>query len=162
MRQLNRIFYLLAAIFFFTQITTGQEAIPATGGTATGSGGSATYTVGQVVYNQFTGSTGFIIQGVQQPYEISIVTAIENTEDITLDCMIYPNPVEGSLKLVIGSFEDGNMSFQLWNMNGIIIQDFKIEDRETLILMDDMVSGIYLLKIIKNNLQVKVFKVVKK
>ena len=162
MIQIKRIFSFLTIILFFTQISTGQEAIPATGGTATGAGGSATYTVGQVVYHQFSGSTGFVIQGVQQPWEISIVTAIENTEDITLDCIVYPNPTEGSLKLVIGSFEDDNMSFQLCNMNGIIIQDFKIEDKETIILMDNLRSGIYFLKIVRNNLQIKVFKIVKK
>jgi hypothetical protein len=161
MRQIKRIISFLSLILFYTQISTGQESIPATGGTATGAGGSATYTVGQVVYHQFNGSTGFIIQGVQQPYEISIVTAIENTEDITLDCMVYPNPVKGCLKLVIGSFENDNMSFQLITMSGILIQDFKIEDKETILLMDNLRPGIYFLKVIKNNLQVKVFKIVK-
>ena len=162
MKQIIRTLYTLLLCSLCPQITEGQEAIPATGGTATGAGGSATYTVGQVVYHQFTGSTGFIIQGVQQPWEISIVTAIENTEDITLDCIVYPNPTEGSLKLVIGSFEDDNMSFRLFNMNGILIQDFKIEEKETIILMDNLRSGIYFLKVIKNNLEVKVFKIVKK
>ena len=162
MIQIIRIFSFLTFILFFAQISTGQEAIPVTGGTATGAGGSATYTVGQVVYHQFTGSNGFIIQGIQQPWEISIVTAIKNTEDITLDCIVYPNPTEGSLKLVIGSFDDNNMSFKLFNMNGILIQDFKIEDKETIILMDNLRSGKYFLKVVKNNLQVKVFKIVKK
>jgi hypothetical protein len=162
MRQTARIFYFLIFIFFYNQISSGQVTIPATGGSATGTGGSASYTVGQVIYNQFNGSTGFIIQGVQQPYEISIVTAIENTEDITLDCIVYPNPTEGNLKLVIGSFEEDNMSFRLFNINGILIQDLKIEDIETTISMDNLTSGIYFLKIVKNNIQLKVFKIVKK
>lgn len=162
MRHITRIFIFLTFILFFTQISAGQESIPATGGKASGTGGSATYTVGQVVYHQFNGSTGFIIQGVQQPYEISIVTAIENTEDITLDCIVYPNPTEGSLKLVIGSFDDNNMRFRLFNMNGILIQDFKIEEKETIISIDNLQSGIYFLKVIKNNLEVKVFKILKK
>jgi hypothetical protein len=54
------------------------------------------------------------------------------------------------------------MSFRLFNMNGTLIQDFKIEDKETVILMDNFRSGIYFLKVIKNNLEVKVFKIVKK
>ena len=162
MKQSMRILYLFLLCFFVPSVTQGQETIAVSGGTATGSGGSATYTVGQVVYNQFSGSTGFIIQGVQQPYEISIVTAIENTEDITLECIVYPNPTAGTIKLVIGSFEDDNLRFGLYDMNGILIQDNKIEERETVIIMDNLHSGIYFLRIIKNNLEVRIFKIIKK
>ncbi|MZP56278.1 MAG: T9SS type A sorting domain-containing protein, partial [Bacteroidales bacterium] len=49
-----------------------------------------------------------------------------------------------------------------YNISGILIQDFKIEDKETIILMDNLRSGIYLLKVIKNNLEDKVFKILKK
>jgi hypothetical protein len=162
MKQIMRILQLLLFCIILPLASQGQEAIPATGGKATGTGGSATYTVGQLVYNQFTGTGGFIIQGVQQPYEISIVTAIENTEDITLECMVYPNPTEGSIKLAIGSFEDDNMRFRLHNMNGFLLQEFKIEDKETTISMDNLSSGIYFLKVIKDKLEVKIFKIIKK
>lgn len=162
MKQIIRTLYILLLCSLCPQITEGQETITATGGTATGTGGSATYTVGQLVYNQFAGTGGFIIQGVQQPYEISIVTAIENTEDITLECMVYPNPTEGSIKLFIGSFEDDNMRFRLYNMNGLLLQDYQIEDKETIIIMDNLPSGIYFLKVIKNKLEVKIFKIIKK
>ena len=162
MKQIIRTLYILLLCSLCPQITEGQEVIATTGGTATGSGGSATYTIGQVTYLQFSGSTGFIIQGVQQPYEISIVTAIENTEDITLECTVYPNPTAGSIKLIIGSFEDDNLRFRLYDMNGILIQDNKIEERETVIIMDNLHSGIYFLRIIKNNLEVKIFKIIKK
>ncbi|HOU02850.1 MAG TPA: T9SS type A sorting domain-containing protein [Bacteroidales bacterium] len=162
MKQVKRIIYVLLLCCLYPNVIEAQEGIVVTGGTATGSGGNASYSLGQVVYYQFTGTGGFIIQGVQQPWEISVVTAIENTEDITLDCMVYPNPTQGSLKLSIGSFEDDNMRFQLYNISGILIQDFKIEDKETIILMDNLRSGIYLLKVIKNNLEDKVFKILKK
>jgi hypothetical protein len=161
MNPVKKILYILLLSCFCPQITEGQETIPATGGTATGTGGSATYTVGQLVYNQFTGSSGFTIQGVQQPYEISTVTAIENTEDITLGCTVYPNPTEGIIKLVIKSFEDDNMRFRLYDMNGVLLQDIKIEDKETVISMENLKSAIYFLEVIKNKIEVKVFKIVK-
>jgi hypothetical protein len=139
-----------------------QSAIPATGGTATGTGGSVTYTVGQIVFSQITGPDGFIIQGVQQPYEISVITAVENTEDITLECSVYPNPTSGMIRLVIKSFEDDNMIFRLFDINGVLLQDKKIEGRETVISMDNLPSSVYFLKIIKNRKEVKVFKIIKK
>lgn len=50
----------------------GQSTIPATGGNATGSGGSVSYTAGQATYQTSEGTTGTVAQGVQQPYEISM------------------------------------------------------------------------------------------
>jgi hypothetical protein len=162
MKQIKRIFYLLLLSSICLQFVNGQETIPATGGTATGSGGSVTYTVGQLVFNVISGTTGYVIQGVQQPYEISIVTAIKNTEDITLECIVYPNPTEGLIRLVIKSFENENMRFRLYDINGILLQDKKIEDMETEISMVSLPSSIYFLKVIKGKMEVKTFKIIKK
>ena len=59
-----------------------QEAIPAAGSNAIGSGGSVSYSVGQVVYTINTGTNGSVAEGVQQPYEISVVVGIEQAKDI--------------------------------------------------------------------------------
>ena len=141
---------------------SGQEVITAAGGTATGTGGSVTYTVGQLVFNQVTGSTGFIIQGVQQPYEISVITAVVNTEDISLDCIVYPNPTHGSIKLVIKSFNDENMVYRLYNMEGLLLQEKRIEDTPTVISPDRFPYGIYFIKILKARKEIKVFKIINK
>ena len=162
MNNIKGIFYVLLLCSFFPRITEGQEAIVTTGGTATGTGGSATYTAGQIVYSTISGTDGYIIQGVQQPYEISVVTALENTEDITLECIVYPNPTEGSIKLVIKSFEDENMRFRLYDTNGLLLHDKKILDKETVISVDNLSPALYFLKVIKDKLEVKVFKIVKK
>ena len=162
MNNIKGIFYVLLLCSFFPRMTEGQEAIVTTGGTATGTGGSATYTAGQIVYSTISGTNGYIIQGVQQPYEISVVTAIENAEDIALESILYPNPTEGSIKLVIKSFEDENMRFRLYDMNGLLLQDKKILDKETVISLDNLSSALYVLKVIKDKLEVKVFKIVKK
>ena len=156
---------LLCSLSFFCLFAVaarGQEAIPATGGTAAGTGGSATYTVGQVAYSVVTGTNGFIIQGVQQPFEISTVTAIEDTEDIILGYSVYPNPTEGKIRLVIKSFNDGDFRFQLYNLNGTVLQDKKVVDEETEISMENQTSAIYFLRVIRDNREVKVFKIVKK
>ncbi len=51
-----------------------QEVIPASGGNATGSGGSVSYSAGQVFYLTHEGTTGSVNEGAQQPYEISAIT----------------------------------------------------------------------------------------
>jgi hypothetical protein len=140
-----------------------QNAIPATGGNATGSGSSSvSYTVGQILYNTISETDASVAQGVQQPYEISVVTAIENTKDINLECKVFPNPTTGLVKLIVGSSDLENLRFRLYDINGVLLQDKKVESRETEISMENLFSSIYFLKIINNNLEVKVFKIVKK
>ena len=61
-----------------------QEAIPASGGDASGSGGSVSYSIGQVVYQTHTCTSGSVAEGVQQSFEILVVTAIEEAKGVTL------------------------------------------------------------------------------
>jgi len=142
-------------------IVQGQSTIPATGGNATGTGGSVSYSIGQIVYTTSTGAGGSVSQGVQQPFEISIVTALEKTEDITLECKVYPNPTKGVVRLVILSYENDNMRFKLHDINGVLLQDKRIEGKETDISMDDLSPAIYFLKVIIDNKEIKTFKVIK-
>ncbi len=50
-----------------------QEVIPASGGDASGGGSSVSCSYGQMVYSINTGTNGSVAEGVQQPYEISLV-----------------------------------------------------------------------------------------
>jgi hypothetical protein len=139
----------------------GQETIPASGGAAAGSGGSVNYTIGQITWNMYSGTNGTILQGVQQPFEISVVTAIENTEVISLECSVYPNPTTGLIKLLVKEFDFKKLKYKLFDLNGVLIQDKKIESEVTEINLDDQPSSIFFLKIIYNNKEIKVFKIIK-
>jgi len=62
---------LVILLFLELSKLQAQEATTTAGGEASGSGGYASYTVGQVVYTTKTGTNGnSVIEGVQQPYEI--------------------------------------------------------------------------------------------
>ena len=162
MKNITRLLCQLSLFCICVGVAQGQGTIPATGGTATGTGGSVTYTVGQIADSVLTGTNGFIIQGVQQPFEISTVTAIEDTEDITLGYSLYPNPTEGTIRLVIKYFNDQDFRFQLYNMTGTVIQEKRIIDEETEISMESHKSAVYFLRVIRDNREVKVFKIVKR
>lgn len=69
-----------------------QTSVNATDGDVSGSGGSVSYSVGQVVYTTHTGTSGSVAEGVQQPYEISVVTGLEEAQSINLSVTAYPNP----------------------------------------------------------------------
>ena len=69
---------LLATGLLWAGLAQAQESVNAYGGDAKGSGGTVAYSVGQIVYTTHTGATGSVAQGVQQAYEISVVTGIKN------------------------------------------------------------------------------------
>jgi len=139
----------------------GQQTVTTIGGTASGTGGTVTYTVGQTAWNNYSGTGGYLNQGVQQPWEISTATAIENCEDISLVLNVYPNPAGGSFNLKVRSFDQKNLRYRLYDINGLLLQDDKIEGEETEILIQNYSSSLYFLKVINGNQEVKVFKIVK-
>ena len=140
-----------------------QEALPATGGDATGSGGSVSYTIGQVFYITNTGTGGTITQGVQQPYEISTI-GIEEPEEISLayNCKVYPNPTPDIIVLSVEDYALENLSLLLYDMQGKTLQNRKVSGTETNISMADYAASTYFLKVIDNSKEIKTFKIVKK
>jgi len=139
-----------------------QTSINATGGNASGSGGSSSYSVGQVAYQTHTGTNGSVAQGVQQPFEISVVTAIEEAKGINLSVSAYPNPTTDYLTLSIKEFDISNVSYQLLDMNGKLLQNEKITGNQTSIVMSNLVPATYFVKVTESNKEVKTFKIIKK
>jgi hypothetical protein len=81
MKNINlSIIILFVAFLLRFNTALAQETATGTGGDATGTGGTSSYSVGQILYTTNTGTNGSINQGVQQPYEISIVTEIEEAK----------------------------------------------------------------------------------
>jgi hypothetical protein len=78
-----------------------QQATTATGGNASGSGGAVAYSVGQIVYTTNIGTTGSLAQGVQQAFEISVVTGIKNETKTSMSLVVFPNPTTSFLNLQI-------------------------------------------------------------
>ena len=138
-----------------------QETVPATGGDATGTGGSSSYTLGQVVYNNNIGSNGSIEQGVQQPYEISIPLGVDVTE-INIELLAYPNPTNNLLTLNIGNYNNENLTYQLYDMQGKLLAIKQIAKSNTVIDMQDLPMSTYLLSVLDNNLLIKTFRIIKK
>ena len=138
-----------------------QTAVPATGGNASGSGGTVAYSVGQVVYTTNTGTNGSVAQGVQQPFEISVVTGIEEAKGINLSVLAYPNPTTDYLTLEVKDFELSTLHFQLYNMSGKLLESKKITGNQTSIVMSNLVPATYFVKVTESNKEVKTFKIIK-
>ncbi len=141
-----------------------QTSINATGGDATSSGGSVSYSIGQVFLTTNSGTNGSIAHGVQQPYEISVITSLEEAKDIQLTVSAYPNPTTDYLTLSIDAstpLSIQSMSYQLYDMNGKLLQSEKITSNQTSIAMSNLVTANYVLKVIQENKEIKTFKIIK-
>jgi len=157
---------VLACILFVygTLSIQAQNNIVSSGGEATGTGGSVSYSAGQIFYTTNAGPNGSVAQGVQQPYEISVITAIEDAMDINLVCTAYPNPASDFLTLKVDAsttLENLSMVYHLFDMNGKLLEGKKITDTETYISIGNLESATYFLKVIQGNKDVKTFKIIK-
>jgi hypothetical protein len=152
---------IIFCLFGYVTSLQAQSTIPASGGNASGGGGTVSYTVGQIVYTTNTGTNGTSAQGVQQPYEISVVTSVENDEEVTLECSVYPNPTTDFLTLKIINCDKEKLSYKLYDINGNLIENQNVTGKETQITMENRVSGTYFIKVTDNNKDLKTFKIIK-
>jgi hypothetical protein len=135
-----------------------QDSSTASGGDATGAGGTASYSLGQVVYTTNTGTNGSMSQGVQQPYEISTTVGINETA-INLGLSVYPNPTTNYLTLKVE--DNSNLSYQLYDLQGKELENKKVVSNPTIVKMEGLPKAIYFLHVTKNNKSVKTFKIIK-
>jgi opacity protein-like surface antigen len=154
---------IMAVLFFgvFTSTTQAQQSINAAGGNAQGSGGSVSYTIGQIDYTCYEGFGGTVNQGVQQLNEISEYLAV-NLPEIKLEMVVYPNPTADLVNLKIENYETGFLSYALFDMQGRQIATNTITQNETQIQMKHLASAIYLLSVFDKNKLLKTFKIIKK
>jgi len=141
-----------------------QESVNATGGNASGSGGTVAYSVGQVVYTTNIGTNGSVAQGVQQPFEISVVTGLEEAKGINLTVSAYPNPTTDYLTLEVDAsttLSIQSMAYQLYDMQGKLLQNEKITSNQASIVMSNLVPATYFVKVIQSNKELKTFKIIK-
>ena len=160
--RLNLIMFLL--FWLCLAGVQAQEAIPAAGGAATGINGSASYTVGQVVFMTLKGMDGLASQGVQQSYENTVFTSSRNHSQIKFLSSVYPNPVIDQLRLSIESEDEilfSTLSYQLYDSEGRLLKKKRIYGTETIIQMDALKPAGYLLQVINNKSIVKEFTIIK-
>ena len=153
---------LIVLLFLAVSRLQAQEAIPATGGDASGSGGSISFSIGQVFYTTQTDANGnSVAQGVQQPYEISVITSIPEAKDINLSISAYPNPATDYLTVKVENYETANLLFQVFDINGKLLQTVNATGQITKIKTNNLVPSNYFVKVFDNQKEIKVFKIIK-
>ena len=137
-----------------------QDNTVASGGHASGAAGNSNYTVGQAFVNYTDDGNYNVSEGVQQPYEISVLLGLEE-KSISLNMVAFPNPVNSVLNLSMNEFKAEGMSYQLYSAQSKLIASERIVGINTEINMVDLAKGIYIVSIVGESKVVKTFKVIK-
>jgi len=137
-----------------------QNNTVSSGGQASGTGGSVSYTIGQIAYSSLSGSSGSLVQGVQQPYEISIVTNITDVA-IDLKAQVYPNPTTDQLILSVAIEEYKNLRYVLVDQHGKVLKSDRVINTISSFDIGKLSNGIYFLRLFSNKKQIKTFQVIK-
>jgi hypothetical protein len=146
-------------LHFGITIVQAQQATTATGGDASGSGGTAAYSMRQVVYITYSDTNGSVRQDLKVAYEILTVGIAELNFNISLQA--YPNPTTDYLTLNLGEAELSKLNFQLLDINGKVVASKKITSTTETIRMENLASATCFFKVVNNNQTVKTFKIIK-
>lgn len=157
----NLIALIILLTAFTIMKTAAQKAIPATGGEAIGSGGVVSFTVGQVAYITNVGVSNSEIQGVQQPYEISVVTMLEQSPD-DMDLSVFPNPTTEFLMLKHEDIDAKNLTYELYDIHGKILKSNSLTGNNTRINMAGFPASTYFLQVKQVQKNITRFKIIVK
>jgi hypothetical protein len=162
MHRKNSVFCI---IVFWGLTMTGlhaQEAILPSGMDISGTSGSVSYSIGQIFYSTHSEPDEYSsAEGVQQPYEIQVITGLDQNTGIDLELNIYPNPVNSILFLKIDDNDYENYIYHLYNANGKLLESKKILGKTSNINMEYLKTASYFLKVTANQKEIKTFKIIK-
>lgn len=141
-----------------------QQTTPAAGGDASGTSGTASYTLGQAVYTTITGTDGTARQGVQQSFDINVKRVTGKSVAAHIRCSAWPNPVTDQLNLSAESNEQipfAALSYRLYAPDGTLLQKKRISGSESVIHMGQLPQSAYVLQIFFNKNLVTEFTIIK-
>ena len=134
-------------LFLYCSISYSQQAVIPAGGNASGSSGNVSFTVGQVAYTTNSSSNYSVTQGVQQPFEISILS-VDEQFSTTIQLKAYPNPTSDYLTLDIDKLDIEGLQYALIDINGKIIFEETILQQQTIINFTSIPSSTYFIKVL--------------
>lgn len=150
----------LVILLILGTIVTGQTSINTLGNDATGSGGNVAYSIGQVVFTTHNSISGSISQGVQHAFEIYTL-GIQEAE-INISLKVYPNPTVNNLTLQIDNYNNEQLSYQLFDLQGRLLSSGQVTERQTQINTSGLASSAYFINVLnEQQKRVQTFKIIK-
>ena len=151
---------LFVFLFLCVSSVNAQNSVLAGGGNSTGTGGSISYSLGYIANLDGSSVDGTLNSGLQQPYEISVITGVKNTE-INLSIKSYPNPVSNFLVINIGNTSLKNLNYNIMTLDGKVVRRGIIQSIQTTLNFTGFKNDVYVLNVYTGQQKVKSFKIIK-
>ena len=148
----------LVVLLSFGFSSFGQNALSTTGGHFKSTGGSTSFTVGQVAYVLKKGTGSYLNEGVQQVYTKKTTP----TEELVYlkEVQLYPNPTQETFNLIISTKEDVQIRYTIMDYLGKEIRNGNILSEKSEISLRDLPAGNYFISL-KSKKENRIFKIVK-
>ena len=144
MASIQKYFFLIT-FFVASNFVQAQESVNSSGGVDAGTGGTVSFSVGQMVYTTDSKESGSVVQGIQRPYRIT-TTDIKKLDN-TLSFKAYPNPSSDDLFLEMNEYRNEKLNYQLYDVQGKLVMTNPIEIPKTQINMRALAMGSYVIHI---------------
>lgn len=148
-----------AFLVLFPNFSYAQLVLSSSGETMQNSSGTISYTLGELVIATQTNGTSTITQGFHQTQ--LVVTAISELSDPGFSIVVYPNPTHDFVTLKIEKGESRNVECVLYDALGKALLKAKFTGTEQKVSFEQLNPGNYLIKLWKNGLEFRTFKIVK-
>lgn len=149
---------LACLLSFFVLASSAQNNFVSSGGNTSSSSGTVSYSFGQIVSQKLGTSIYNKIQGVQQPYEISVPLNI-NLIGADIELMVFPNPTFNVLTIRVS--QPSGLRYSLFTIHGKLIMSNEINEFSTQMDLSSLASSSYLLRVTNKGQVVKNFKIIK-
>lgn len=143
---------------------SAQKAIVVSGGDISDANFSVSYSIGQTSQEKVENSSGLLNQGVQQPFEIFSIQplGIEEFQNTNIKMLVYPNPTVSFINLSISNIEITDVTYSLFDLQGKLLINSKINSSQTHVEMRDYPVSTYFLRVQDKNGEIlKTFKIIK-
>lgn len=119
------------------------------GGVISGSGGTVSQSVGQLVYSTDESAGGSLAQGVQRPYRLASVEMKPSAP--ALNFSILPNPTDGDLLLRLSEKPEEIPFYKVTDLQGRELLEGRVSYPDTPVRLSGFASGTYLIQILNTN-----------
>jgi hypothetical protein len=134
---------LMGCAILVSTYSISQENTVSTGGDGTGSGGTFSYSIGQIDYHNTSGTLN-ISEGVQQPHEYYSQVGLTDLNNVATS--IYPNPASEEIIIELNSYQT-SLEYDLYDAKGKLVKRNSIMGLKTIVPIQELSSGTYILEI---------------
>lgn len=139
-----------------------QMGFTSCGFNAVGSNGSVSTSIGQVAFANFSSSSGYVTQGLQQPYELFGPNGLSQTaRESNFAISLFPNPANESVVLLTSGMGNMSLQFELINIHGQTLQTGIITQAQTRIDLSEFTGTLFFIRVTNESNESTTFKLLK-